>query len=309
MSSSYSGGQLIRCTRCQHSFTQTNWRLHGHNPEQAICQAHLCRRRAVGHRFTGGVPQLLCGGHLLEAQRGGGEVTFVDGRVCRVCEGHGSVNAQEIRTESPGGEWRTCAECLGTGYDPTLRSAPSPRRVEPRAPRAPRPARRETRAEKRAREAEEQATRREWFDREVAPLAEDFVDPIVAWQQAREGTRPPKEQPLNPHQPGADSRARPPNPPSRQPSQAPAAGARDSAQEPRLAPGSRPADVRAVERELRFRRRRRRRGNPAGFLIFAGLVTLAGAAVGALFIYPVLPDDALVLVNDLQHWVSERFAQ
>ena len=289
MSSSYSGGQLIRCSQCQNSFTQTHWRLHGHNPDQATCQAQACRRRAVGHRFTGGVPQLLCGGHLLEAQRGGGEVTFVDGRICRVCDGHGRVHAQEIRVESPGGEWRTCPECLGAGYDPTLRSAPSPRRVEPRAPRSPRPARRETRAEKRAREAEEQATRKEWFDREVAPLAEDFVDPIVAWQQAREGTRPPKEQPRNPHQSHAGFRA--------------------SAQEPRLAPGSRPSDVWAVERERWRQRRGRKRGNPAGFLLIAGLATLAGAAVGVLFIYPVLPDDALVLVNDLQHWVSEMFAQ
>lgn len=290
MRSSFSGSHLVRCTQCQQSFTQTHWRLHGHNPDQAFCQAQACRLKAVGHRYTGGVPQFLCGGHLLEAQRGGGQVTFVDGRICRVCEGHGRVHAQEIREEHPGGEWRACPVCLGTGYDPTIRSAAPRPPIEARAPRFPGPPRRESRAERRTREAEERAARSEWFDREVAPLAEDFVDPIVAWQQAREGTRSP-------------------NPPSRQPSYAPAAGTRASAQEPRLAPGSRPPDVRAVERELRHRRRRRKRGNPAGFLLIAGLATLAGAVVGVLFIYPVLPDDALVLVSDLQNWVSERFAR
>ena len=294
MSNSFSGSHLVRCGQCQHSFTQTHWRLHGHNPDQAICQVQACRRRAVGHRFSGGVPQLLCGGHLLEAQRSGGQVTFVDGRVCRVCDGHGRVHAQEIRVDSPGGEWRACPECLGTGYDPSLRSAPSPRPIEPIVAHSPRPAKRESRAERRASEAKEHAARSEWFDREVAPLADELPDPIVAWQRARDRERPPQT-------------------PPRQPRQASPAGARADAQGARLAPGSRTEDIRAFEREARYGRRRgrgsNRRGSVASTILFAGMASLAGAAVGVLFIYPVLPDDALVLVNDLQHWVSERFAR
>ena len=300
MSNSFSGSHPVRCGQCQHSFTQTHWRPHGHNPDQAICQVQACRRRAVGHRFTGGVPELLCGGHLLEAQRGGGQVTFVDGRVCRVCDGHGRVHAQEMRVDSPGGEWRSCPECLGTGYDPSLRSRVPhqrdvpPQRVEERTPSTPSPAKRDSRAERRAREAKERAARSEWFDREVAPLADELPDPIVAWQRARD-------------------RARPPNTPPPHPRQTSPAGDRAGSQVPRLAPGSRAEDIRAFEREARYRRRRgrgsNRRGSVASTILFAGMASLAGAAVGVLFIYPVLPDDALVLVSDLQHWVSERFAR
>ena len=175
MSSSSSGSHLVPCSQCQHSFTQTNWRLHGHNPDQATCNTRLCRRKAVGHRFTGGIPELLCGGHLLEAQRSGGQVTFVDGRICRVCDGYGRVHAQEIRVDSPGGQWRSCPECLGIGYDPTLRSAPSPPRpIEPRPPGFPGPSRQESPGESRVSGAEERAARRQWFEREIAPLADSL---------------------------------------------------------------------------------------------------------------------------------------
>ena len=270
MSSSFSGSQLVRCSTCQHSFTPTHWRLHGHNPEQIICRASLCRRRAVGYQFTGGNPLFLCGGHLLEAQRRGAHVTFVDGRVCRVCDGHGQVNAQELRVGSPGGEWRNCPECLGTGYDATLRSAPSPRPIELRPPRSPGPSRRETRAERAVREARERQERERVAQAERSEAArQQRLQRAVGSSSSREA----------------------------------------SDQGPRLAPGSRAVDISAFEREFNRRRRARRRGDVVGTLIFSAISTLAGAVLGALFIYPVLPDSAAEIVNSLQQWVSERFAR
>ena len=289
MSSSYSGSQLVRCSQCQHSFTQTHWRLHGHNPDQATCSSQLCRRKAVGHRFTGGVPQLLCGGHLLEAQRRGDQVTFVDGRVCRVCDGHGRVHAQELRVDSPGGEWRACPECLGTGYDPTLRPQVASRRSQERKPPTPRPNRQESSGVGRARAAEERDARRRWFDREIAPLADGLPDAQTSGTPARGGGRPPYISPPKP-------------------SQTTSAGALPSAQGPRLAPGSRSEDIRAFERALGHRRRRRRRGSLAGMMFFAGIAIVAGAVVGVLFVDPMLPEAAADVMDGVQQWVSERFA-
>ena len=62
---------------------------------------------------------MLCGEHLIEARRSGSEITFVDGRVCRMCEGEGGVHGQWVGPD-PGGRWVSCPECLGTGYDPAL---------------------------------------------------------------------------------------------------------------------------------------------------------------------------------------------
>ena len=62
---------------------------------------------------------MLCGEHLIEARRSGNEITFVDGRVCRMCEGEGGVHGQWVGPD-PGGRWVSCPECLGTGYDPAL---------------------------------------------------------------------------------------------------------------------------------------------------------------------------------------------
>ena len=64
---------------------------------------------------------MLCGEHLIEARRNGSEITFVDGRVCRMCEGEGGVHGQWVGPD-PGGRWVSCPECLGTGYDPALQS-------------------------------------------------------------------------------------------------------------------------------------------------------------------------------------------
>ena len=127
------GSYLTRCSQCERSFTQTNWRLHAHNPAQFTCASRYCNRKAVGHSSTGGSPQLLCGEHLIEARRSGSEITFVDGRVCRMCEGEGGVHGQWVGPD-PGGRWVSCPECEGTGYDPALqsqvalaRSSPDPR--------------------------------------------------------------------------------------------------------------------------------------------------------------------------------------
>ena len=62
---------------------------------------------------------MLCGEHLIEARGNGSEITFVDGRVCRMCEGEGGVHGQWVGPD-PGGRWVSCPECLGTGYDPAL---------------------------------------------------------------------------------------------------------------------------------------------------------------------------------------------
>ena len=290
MSSSYGGSQLVRCVQCQQSFTQTHWRLHGHNPDQATCNAQLCRRKAVGHRYTGGIPQLLCGGHLLEAQRNGGQVTFVDGRICHVCDGHGQVHAQEIRVDSPGGEWRPCPECLGTGYDPSLRSQVASQGSQEGKPPTPRPNRQESLGGGRAKAAEERDARRRWFDREIAPLADSLPDAQTSGTPPRGVERTPFVPPSQ-RQPTSGSRGIPGSP------------------GPRLTPGSRSEDIRAFERAFGRRRRGRRRGNLAGVLAFAGIAVLAGAVTGVLFVDPMLPDAAAETMDSVQQWVSERFAR
>ena len=108
------GSDLIYCQSCHDRFTPTKWRLHGHNPSQVSC--HRCRRKAVGYSLR----LLLCSEHLVEALRRGNEVTFVDGRRCGLCQGHGVVHGQEVGPD-PGGKWMRCTQCQGSGYDPELR--------------------------------------------------------------------------------------------------------------------------------------------------------------------------------------------
>ena len=108
------GSDLIYCQSCHDRFTPTNWRLHGHNSSQISC--NKCRRKAVGHSLR----LLLCSEHLVEALRRGNQVTFVDGRACGLCQGHGVVHGQEVGP-APGGKWMRCTQCQGSGYDPELR--------------------------------------------------------------------------------------------------------------------------------------------------------------------------------------------
>ena len=137
MSSQGSGSHLVRwCNRCATNFTQNNWRLHAHNPAQVSCDIRDCTHKAVGH-VLGYAPQLLCGVHLTEARRNGHEVTFVDGRGCRVCEGHGQVHAQEIDPETPGVQWVRCPQCLGSGYAPDLRLPTRPQALPAPSPKPP----------------------------------------------------------------------------------------------------------------------------------------------------------------------------
>ena len=124
------GSHLIRCRECQRSFTQTNWRLHAHNPTQLTCVSQYCHNKAVGYRSNGGSPQMLCSEHLIETLRNGGDVTFVDGRVCRMCEGQGGIQGQWAGPD-PGGRWVSCPECSGTGYDPTLQSQANAQQPDP----------------------------------------------------------------------------------------------------------------------------------------------------------------------------------
>ena len=127
------------CSRCETNFTRANWQLHGHNPAQATCNVRDCRRKAVGHSGTEYTPRPLCGEHLINAQRNGSVVAFVDGRVCGVCDGEGQVQTWGTQTGSQSGQWRQCPECQGTGYDrilrPPSRSATAPR-LQLRPPRS-----------------------------------------------------------------------------------------------------------------------------------------------------------------------------
>ena len=184
---------LLRwCSRCETNFTRTNWQLHGHNPAQINCTSRECRRKAVGRSGSEYTPTALCDEHMIEARRNGSDVTFVDGRVCRVCDGHGRVHAQEMRVDSPGGQWRRCPECLGTGYDPTLR-LPSSSQGNQTGERNRRegPGRLDSPAERRIREAEQRAARSQWFDREIAPLADRFPGRQTSGAQSQGAGQPP----------------------------------------------------------------------------------------------------------------------
>ena len=137
--------------------------------------------------MLGYAPQLLCGAHLMEARRNGHEFTFVDGRVCGVCEGEGRVHAQEVRTDSPGGAWLRCPECMGTGYDPILKLPSASQGNEGRErTRRQRPSSQESPGERRIREAEQRDARSQWFEREIAPLA----DRLPGRGTSREGQPP-----------------------------------------------------------------------------------------------------------------------
>ena len=128
-SDSRHGSLLTRCDHCGHSFTRTNWDLHRHNPAQVTCTVHRCHQKAVGHHRSSGALQLLCSDHLVERLRRGDEVTFVDGRACEMCGGHGTVHGQEVGPEL-GGQWVRCPRCFETGYDPTLRPPPARPQVQ-----------------------------------------------------------------------------------------------------------------------------------------------------------------------------------
>ena len=262
------------CDLCQTNFTRTNWQLHGHNPAQVNCTYRDCRRKAVGHSGTEYTPTPLCSEHLIEARRSGSAVTFVDGRVCRVCDGHGRINAQERRDDSPGGQWLRCPECFGTGYDSLLRLPSSPQNRGTREQSGRRQSRRpETPSERRIREAQERAARSQWFDREVAPLADQF--------------------------PGRETTGARPQ------------GAGRPSTVPPLAPGSSAEDIRQFERSKQAARRRRtsRWQGRISFLALAGSITLTGAAVGILFVLPILPESAADIMIDIQQKVSAMFGK
>lgn len=282
------------CSRCGTNFTRTNWQVHGHNPAQINCASRDCRRKAVGYSGTEYTPTPLCGEHLVESQRNGNAVTFVDGRPCRVCDGHGQVNAQERRDDSPGGQWIRCPECFGTGYDPSLRLPSSSQgretrgqgeRRQPRGPESP--------SERRVREAQEQAARSDWFEREVAPLADSLPGRVPSGTGSRGAGQPPSIPPTTPnrHQTSRDRAGSPVVPP--------------------LAPGSSAEDIRRFERSKQATRRPRtsRWKQRVRFLAFAGAATLTGAIVGILFVFPILPDSLAETVLDIQQVVIEMIGE
>ena len=230
----------------------------------------------------------------MDARRNGSGVTFVDGRVCRMCDGHGRVNAQEIRVDSPGGQWPRCPECMGTGYDPALRLPSSSQGTQDRESiRREGPGSQESPAERRVREAEQRAARSQWFEREIAPLADRFPGRQTSGAQSQGAGQPP-----SPRTTPTPSRPRPgPN----RGSQAPSG--------PRLAPGSSAADISAFERTSTRAHYRRAGRHKTKFLFQATLTILSGAVVGVLFVFPLLPDSAADIVTEMQQWVSEAFSK
>ena len=283
------GSHLTRCSECGGSFTATAWLLHAHNSNQARCELQECHEKAVGlcevcaplttsgwQSVAGGLK--LCGEHLLEHRRRGDTVRIVDGSVCRVCDGRGEVQSQGVDMETPGGRWARCPHCQGTGYDPDLRSrarrpspfaAPPPSRSAPE-PSPPSPA------------FDWDALARYYQEQQAIADAERAeADKAAAEKERAEAERAGAEK-------AAADRAR---------------AEAERAEAERAAAAER---VRARQVYRQLRRRRQRKG-AMGFLVQATVVTLAGAAVGVLLVFPLLPADVADQVIELQQRVSEMF--
>ena len=282
MSSNWHGSQLMWCSQCGANFTITNWRLHTHNPLQAQCDAHSCRRRATGYWFAGGVLRLQCGEHLLAARRSGHEVTIVDGSVCPLCDGRGEVEPQGVDAETPGGRWSRCTHCLGSGYDADIKlPASNPRRVVRKPPFSNRNASPPSGPRL---SDEDQEWLREVLE-ERSPGQEERAQPEES------SSAPPPEK-----RSGGNQRIR---------AGAPTAGKRPASARPAAARPS--ARNRGPRRPMRRGPRRGVAPKVVRALPSSALAVLAGAAVGVLFIFPLLPDAAAEQVVDLQALVRELF--
>ena len=162
------GGDLVWCRTCGQQFTRTQYRVHGHNPNQSRCGDAQCSRATVGYvmgadltHYNNRGAALLCGPHLLERRRKGSEIHIVDGSRCRQCGGTGEVQTRAESVGSASVRWLRCPHCQGSGYDPdpprqapaSPPQRPAPPRVgptvaetlrdlerRPEAPREPRPA-------------------------------------------------------------------------------------------------------------------------------------------------------------------------
>ena len=159
---------MVWCRTCARQFTPTQYRVHGHNPNQSPCGDAQCSRAAVGYvigldltHYNNRGAALLCGPHLLERRRKGSEIHIVDGSRCRQCGGTGEVQTRAESVDSASVRWLPCPHCQGSGYDPdppgqapaSPPQRPAPPRVDPtvaetlgdlerryEAPREPRPA-------------------------------------------------------------------------------------------------------------------------------------------------------------------------
>ena len=283
------GSNLITCRLCGESFTASVWPLHAHHPDQVHCALQTCRRKAVGfcqvceppavalfRPITGGLT--LCGDHLLEHRRLGHGVRIVDGAVCRLCDGEGQVQSQGVDPETPGGRWARCPHCQGSGYDPDLRHR-APRRSSLATPLQPRPSSEPTPPKPPAMPIDWDAlarARAEWLEAEA--------------EQARVKQRETETQEARAKQREAGAeQAR--------------AGDRELAwlREQAQAQPQRPPRPRAPRRFPGRRRRSRRMPS----LRSAILALAAGALIGPVFIFPLLPDVAADQVIELQQWVSD----
>ena len=297
------GSHLIRCNQCGGSFTATAWLLHAHNPNQAYCEIRTCRRKAVGlcevcaplttsgwRSIAGGLK--LCGEHLLEHRRRGDTVRIVDGSVCRVCDGRGEVQSQGVDLETPGGRWARCPHCQGNGYDPDLRSR-APRRSPFAAPPLSRPAPEPSPPKP---PLDWDAVVREYEEQQAAPTATPVDWDALARAYAEQQATAEVEK-------AAVQKAR-------------AEAQRvEKAEAAERARAEKAAAEKAFNERTRanleiFRRRaqrRRRRKKAMSFLVQATVATLAGAAVGVLLVFPLLPADVADQVIELQQRVSEMF--
>ena len=283
------GSNLITCRLCGESFTASVWPLHAHHPDQVHCALQTCRRKAVGfcqvceppavalfRPITGGLT--LCGDHLLEHRRLGHGVRIVDGAVCRLCDGEGQVQSQGVDPETPGGRWARCPHCQGSGYDSDLRSR-APRRSPFAAPPQPPPPSEPAPPKPPATPIDWDAlarARQEWLEAEA--------------EQARVKQRETETQEARAKQREAGAeQAR--------------AGDRELAwlREQAQAQPQRPPRPHAPRRFPGRRRRSRRMPS----LRSAILALAAGALIGPVFIFPLLPDVAADQVIELQQWVSD----
>ena len=226
---------MVWCRTCARQFTPTQYRVHGHNPNQSPCGDAQCSSAAAGYvmgadlaHYNNRGAALLCGPHLLEHRRKGSEIYIVDGSRCRQCGGTGEVQTRAESVGSASVRWLPCPHCQGTGYDPDPPRRTPPRRDASRPGTPPRvgPTLDEVvrDAERRLRERPPAVQRPE--RREPTPPPEPTPAPLVpapAQPQPRsQPARQPRPEPTP--APARAQQAPPPPPPLPRASAAPSGG-------------------------------------------------------------------------------------
>ena len=307
------GGDLVWCRTCGQQFTRTQYRVHGHNPNQSQCGDAQCSRAAVGYvmgadlaHYNNRGAALLCGPHLLERRRKGSEIYIVDGSRCRQCGGTGEVQTRAESVGSASVRWLRCPHCQGSGYDPDPpRQAPAsppqrraPPRVGPTVDEALRDAERQLREqppiqeERERREPARQApppNQGEQPPGATPPHPDEQREPEQQPTPPSQGEQPPGETPPHPdeqreseQQAPPPSQAEQPRRETRPPPSQHRAPSPQAAPPPRelLDPERRSTNVaRASQKPPRTQRRRASGGGGIGrVVVWTLLITLAGVA-------------------------------